>query len=102
MQAGPSASALAGLLARAEAARELIRRGELDPVTALALVVAPSRAVLAAELAHAAAPRACASCGQEFTPSRDDGVYCSNACRQKAYRRRLRGELGTRREAFAA
>ena len=30
--------------------------------------------------------RICKVCGKVFTPTRSDGVYCSNACRQKAYR----------------
>ena len=30
--------------------------------------------------------RVCKVCGKVFTPKRSDGVYCSNACRQKAYR----------------
>ncbi len=28
----------------------------------------------------------CKTCGKAFTPKRSDAVYCSNACRQKAYR----------------
>lgn len=32
----------------------------------------------------------CESCGREFEPSRADGRYCSSACRQRAYRVRLR------------
>ena len=28
----------------------------------------------------------CKVCGKVFTPKRSDGVCCSNACRQKAYR----------------
>ncbi len=28
----------------------------------------------------------CAECGKTFTPKRSDAKYCSNACRQKAYR----------------
>ena len=28
----------------------------------------------------------CKTCGNTFTPKRSDAVYCSNACRQKAYR----------------
>ena len=28
----------------------------------------------------------CKTCGNTFTPKRFDAVYCSNACRQKAYR----------------
>ena len=27
----------------------------------------------------------CKTCGNTFTPKRSDAVYCSNACRQKAY-----------------
>ena len=32
------------------------------------------------------ANRKCACCGKEFTPMRVDAKYCSNACKQKAYR----------------
>ena len=28
----------------------------------------------------------CPVCGKNFTPKRSDAKYCSNACRQKAYR----------------
>ena len=30
----------------------------------------------------------CKCCGRTFTPKRIDAAYCSNACRQKAYRMR--------------
>ena len=30
--------------------------------------------------------RVCKVCGKIFTPTRSDCIYCSNACRQKAYR----------------
>lgn len=30
----------------------------------------------------------CKKCGVEFTPARSDAVYCSQACRQSAYRER--------------
>lgn len=30
----------------------------------------------------------CATCTRQFTPARSDARYCSNACRQKAYRQR--------------
>lgn len=30
----------------------------------------------------------CKCCGKVFTPKRAGAVYCSNACRQKAYRQR--------------
>jgi hypothetical protein len=35
---------------------------------------------------QARADRSCESCGATFTPRRADGRYCSNACRQAAYR----------------
>ena len=31
----------------------------------------------------------CKGCGKPFTPKRADAVYCSNACRQKAYRQSI-------------
>ena len=30
--------------------------------------------------------RVCKVCGEGFTATRADGIYCSNACRQRAYR----------------
>ena len=33
----------------------------------------------------------CEECGRMFTPKRSDAKYCSNACRQKAYRSRQSG-----------
>ena len=39
------------------------------------------------------APRTCEACGVEFTPRRTDARYCSNACRQDAYRQRKAGRL---------
>lgn len=35
--------------------------------------------------------RCCATCGEQFTPPRSDGRYCSPVCRQKAYRARKGG-----------
>ena len=35
-------------------------------------------------------PRVCVACYHRFTPSRTDARHCSDACRQRAYRRRLR------------
>jgi hypothetical protein len=32
--------------------------------------------------------RSCAICGERFTPNRSDALYCSHACKQRAYRRR--------------
>jgi hypothetical protein len=34
---------------------------------------------------------ACSVCGEKFTASRGDARYCSNACRQDAYRKRKEG-----------
>ena len=31
----------------------------------------------------------CQRCGEKFTPKRADARYCSNACRQKGYRKRV-------------
>jgi hypothetical protein len=33
-------------------------------------------------------PKPCETCGETFTPIRADANYCSNACRQRAYRQR--------------
>ena len=33
-------------------------------------------------------PRDCEACGEPFAPTRADARYCSNACRQDAYRER--------------
>jgi hypothetical protein len=48
------------------------------------------RAVYAirARLRRALKPRACRICGEEFTPRRSDGLYCSPTCKQSAYRQR--------------
>jgi hypothetical protein len=35
--------------------------------------------------------RECAVCGEAFTPTRSDARFCSNACRQDAYRKRKLG-----------
>jgi hypothetical protein len=40
---------------------------------------------------QARADRRCEVCGVTFTPPRSDGRYCSNACRQDAYRKRKLG-----------
>ncbi len=37
----------------------------------------------------------CRFCGEAFTASRSDAAYCSNACRQAAYRRRRVTDNGT-------
>lgn len=31
----------------------------------------------------------CLTCGEKFTPKRNDAKYCCNACRQKAYRQNV-------------
>jgi hypothetical protein len=36
-------------------------------------------------------PRDCQVCGESFTPKRGDARFCSNACRQDAYRKRRLG-----------
>jgi hypothetical protein len=33
--------------------------------------------------------RDCAVCGKTFAPTRADALYCSGACRQTAYRKRV-------------
>jgi hypothetical protein len=33
--------------------------------------------------------RPCQDCGATFTPKRKDSIYCSAACKQRAYRRRV-------------
>jgi hypothetical protein len=38
---------------------------------------------------QARANRRCATCTRTFTPPRSDGLYCSGACRQRAYRQRV-------------
>ena len=37
-------------------------------------------------LAEPPRTQVCKMCGSVFTPKRSDAVYCSNACRQRAYR----------------
>lgn len=37
-------------------------------------------------LAQPPRTQACKVCGNTFTPKRSDALYCSNACRQRAYR----------------
>ena len=49
----------------------------------------------------------CAGCRHDFTPARSDARYCTDACRFKAYRRRLaaraaEAERAARRQAEAA
>jgi hypothetical protein len=38
-------------------------------------------------------PTTCEVCEEEFTPKRADARYCSNACRQDAYRKRKLGTI---------
>ncbi len=38
------------------------------------------------------APRACADCGETFSPKRGDSIYCKAACKQRAYRERKAAE----------
>jgi predicted nucleic acid-binding Zn ribbon protein len=32
--------------------------------------------------------RPCVICGELFTPKRSDAIYCSDACKQRGYRRK--------------
>lgn len=36
---------------------------------------------------------ACSTCGEQFLPKRADAAYCSSACRQHAYRSRMKDEV---------
>jgi hypothetical protein len=40
----------------------------------------------------------CQCCGEKFTPKRADARYCSNACRQKVYRKRVTDAASTQNE----
>ena len=40
----------------------------------------------------------CQCCGEKFTPKRADARYCSNACRQKDYRKRVTDAASTQNE----
>jgi hypothetical protein len=42
--------------------------------------------------------RECVVCGESFTPGRSDARFCANACRQRAYRLRVKGS-GVRERA---
>ena len=35
----------------------------------------------------------CRGCGKAFSPKRSDALYCSNACRQRAYRQSVTDKL---------
>jgi DNA adenine methylase len=49
-----------------------------------------ARAASRAQAAERRTPAACAHCGTQFQAARSDAVFCSGACRQAAYRQRLR------------
>lgn len=51
--------------------------------------------------ADADAGRACPLCGERFMPARSDAIYCSNGCRQAAYRARLCSIAGCSKRRFA-
>ena len=38
----------------------------------------------------APAQQMCGECGEVFKPTRSDSLYCSNACRQRSYRKRAK------------
>jgi hypothetical protein len=46
---------------------------------------------ISARKRRARANRTCEHCAAVFTPPRSDGRFCSNACRQAAYRQRTKG-----------
>ena len=76
--------------------RELAERVGVDPATARRY--ARRYELTAADLSYEwddeppascnALPLRCSVCGHGFTASRADARYCSNACRQDAYRKR--------------
>jgi hypothetical protein len=43
--------------------------------------------------------RACKTCGKFFKPTRTDSMFCSNACRQRAYRKRVTDNAALRARA---
>jgi hypothetical protein len=45
-----------------------------------------------ADLGRWHVPRRCSVCGDDLVGLRSGASYCSNACRQRAYRRRIRSE----------
>lgn len=54
----------------------------------------------AAAAAEERAGRTCEACGDPFTPRRADARYCSNACRQDAYRQRKAGRVSDGEPGF--
>ncbi len=44
---------------------------------------------------HSSGFRTCAHCGETFLPARRDARYCSNGCRQSAYRKRVTASTAT-------
>jgi hypothetical protein len=47
-----------------------------------------------ARLRRSRRPKQCLKCGKQFQPKRSDSRYCSAACKQSAYRRRVAVALG--------
>jgi uncharacterized OB-fold protein len=37
--------------------------------------------------------RKCLNCSKVFTPARNDAKYCCGACKQEAYRKRVKGKV---------
>jgi hypothetical protein len=64
----------------------VLREVEAGPPTRLPVTPAEVQ-----DLGHV---HACATCGRRFTGARADARYCSNACRQRAYRQRDGGGPG--------
>jgi hypothetical protein len=48
---------------------------------------------------HSGHKKRCPECRHIFTSSRSDAVYCSQACRQKAARKRSKAAAGRRRQS---
>lgn len=62
-------------------------REPADMMAFLIAVLAAARAEPAAETPPVSATM-CSRCNAAYTPSRADSRYCTNACRQAAYRAR--------------
>ena len=45
--------------------------------------------------------RICKSCGKTFTLKRADALYCSNACRQRAYRQSVTDKASCQNNALS-
>lgn len=71
-----------------EAWRELPREGRIVRTFCSDGCKRSAASIRARENRPERASSRCGSCDREFTPSRADSLYCSSACRQRAYRDR--------------